>query len=105
VTAVHAVGFAMRAARWRELGGYSTHLPGLLHEVDLCRRAQVGGAAVVLEPRSRLVHHGVVPEMWPWSRALASELDARAPGTPRSEDHHGHPAMDWRRPGRPAYVS
>lgn len=99
--ALHGVGFAIRAERWRELAGYATDLPGLLHVVDLGLRAHEAGRRLVLEPRSRLVHHGVVPQMWPWSDELATRLGAAGPVLHSSPDLHGHPAMDWRRPWRP----
>jgi hypothetical protein len=103
VTAVRGAGMAIRAEQWHRLGGFASHLPGMLHEIDLCRRAQVGGRRVVAEPRSRLRYHGVLLEVWPWTSALADELAARAPGTPDPASEHGHPYMDWRRPGRPVF--
>jgi GT2 family glycosyltransferase len=104
VTAVHGTGLAVRAERWRALGGFAAGLPGSIHDVDLCRRAQVGGDRVVLEPRSRLVHHGITSQLWGWNEELAELLAARCLGSPDPVSSHAHPAADWRRPGRPIYL-
>jgi hypothetical protein len=99
VTALAGPGLAIRRDRWCALGGADSELPGLLHDVELCLRAQVGGSRIVLDPRSRLLHHGLPVYRWPWDASIRERLAAVAPGIPDSIHAHAHPLLDPVRPG------
>jgi hypothetical protein len=63
VGAISGAFFLMKAEDFRQLGGFDEAYFLHVEDVDLCRRAQAAGGAVLFVPDARALHHGATSDV------------------------------------------